>query len=81
MTAEEFNTKWAVFLEPGFSGLEIDENEITLWLDQKFSEFSKRENFTYMQIKLKFGMCRFYATGVTGKEISEVEQFIDNAKV
>lgn len=77
MTANEFNTKYAAYLEKGHYGAEgFDDPEFLKWLDVKFQEFIKQPNFSYSQIKSKFNMGRFYAEGLTGEQISEVENKI-----
>jgi hypothetical protein len=74
MTKEEFNIKYKDFIETrtylnkygelvtqSFDGLEFDIKEVTLFLDNIFESLSKIPGFTYSQIKLKFGMTRFYS--------------------
>lgn len=75
MTREEFNTKYDKYLErrtytdkfaqpveQKFGGLEFDIPEVTEFLDKIFTDFVKIPEFTYYQIKEKFGMTRFYST-------------------
>lgn len=76
MTTEEFNKKYNDYLEPGHYGLAVDNEEFIEWLDGKFQDFIKSPDFTYSQIKTKFGMGRFYAEGISSKEIQEVENKI-----
>lgn len=76
MTAEQFNEKYKDFLEEGHYGLDVHAPEFIKWLDVKFEDFIKKPNFTYSQIKAKFGYGRFYCEGLDMKEISEVEQKI-----
>ena len=76
MTVDEFNEKYKAYLEDGHYGLAIDSFEFIDWLDSKFQEFIKVPNFTYSQIKVKFGMGRFYCEGLSIKQISEVENMI-----
>lgn len=74
----EFNKKYRKWLEEGHYGLDIDLSDETLKkLDEKFQEFIKRPDFTYSQIKLKFGMGRFYAKGLTREEEREIEKLIE----
>ena len=62
MTCEEFNKKWAQYLEPGFYGLVISDAGVIEYLDEEFSaEVLENPAFTYAQIKLKFGRARVYA--------------------
>lgn len=78
MTASEFNNKYKDFLEEGYYGLSFDEPELTIKLDKKFQEFIQRPGFKYKQIKVKFGMGRFYATQVSKEESDEIEYNITN---
>lgn len=60
MTAQEFNKKWERHLEDGYYGMAFDD-EIPQYVDEKFEEMLKEfPNFTYSQIKLKFGQPRVY---------------------
>lgn len=61
MTEQEFNTKYADYIEEGFLGLEVDIEPITQWLDGIMSVLIKIPEFKLKQIKLKFGMFRFYS--------------------
>jgi hypothetical protein len=76
MTAEQFNEKYKDYLENGHYGLGIDIHELTEWLDSKFQEFIKQPEFRYSQIKVKFGMGRFYCEGLSSDEIYSVEDKI-----
>ena len=64
MKAEQFNNKYKDFIEPGFEdqGLEFDNEQVTLFLDNIFMDLTKIPGFQFSQIKLKFGQCRFYTT-------------------
>jgi hypothetical protein len=73
MTTEEFNKKYADYLEKGHYGLAISDPEFVEWLDGKFQEFIKQPGFQYSQIKSKFGMGRFYCEGLTSEQVREVE--------
>lgn len=63
MTAQEFNKKYKDYLETGFEdqGLEFDIPEVTKFLDEVFEDVIRIQNFNFAQIKLKFGMARFYS--------------------
>ena len=78
MNNNEFNKKYKDFLEEGFSGLEIDIPEVTEWLDKKFEQFILKPGFKYSQIKVKFGMGRFYCKGISFQEINDIENYISN---
>ena len=61
MTTEEFNDKWGEHLEPGHYGLAISDDKVIGYLDEEFEKLNKiSPNFTYSQIKLKFGYSRVY---------------------
>jgi len=78
MTAKEFNEKYRKYLEDQHYGAEgFDVPEFLDWLDIKFQEFIKKDNFSYSQIKSKFEMGRFYCEGLTSEEIKEVERKIE----
>lgn len=77
MTAQEFNKKWNFYLEEGHYGAEgFDNPEFLTWLNNKFQTFTRFDNFTFSQIKSKFGMGRFYCTGIPSELINEVEDKI-----
>lgn len=63
MTADEFNGKYKAYIEEGFEdqGLEFDIPSVTKFLDGIFTDLVWIPGFHYSQIKLKFGMARFYA--------------------
>lgn len=72
----DFNKKWSKYLENGHYGLVINNQEVIDYLDKEFEkEVKQNPNFTYSQIKLKFGYSRVYAS--TDK-IFEWEDEIDN---
>jgi hypothetical protein len=75
MTADQFNEKYKDFLEEGHYGLSFNIPGFTLWLDKKFEQFILKPGFSYSQIKVKFGIGRFYCEGLTNEEINEVEQY------
>lgn len=61
MTIEEFDEKWKNHLEPGHYGLAIDNEKVTDYLDETFTQLKKQfPDFQYSQIKLKFGTARVY---------------------
>jgi hypothetical protein len=59
-TSEEFNTKYAQYLEVNFDGLIINYPSVIHYLDQIFQDLIKIEGFKFNQIKTKFGMARVY---------------------
>jgi hypothetical protein len=61
MTLDEFNTKYAQWLEEGHYGLDIDNPAVIEFLDELFEDYlTKIEGFFYTQIKLKYDYSRFY---------------------
>ncbi len=72
-----FNNKYKQWLVDGYIGLEFDYPEVTEYLDKRFQEFIKRDDFKYQQIKLKFNMARFYADGLERFELDDIEFNID----
>jgi hypothetical protein len=76
MTAHQFNEKYKEYLEEGHYGLDVHNEKFINWLDEKFQEFIKKPDFSYSQIKAKFGYGRFYCEGLTREEEFEVEEKI-----
>jgi len=76
MTSQEFNKKWAEFLEEGHYGLALDKPEVVEFLDKEFEQLSKLPDFKFSQIKSKFNSFRFYADGVPAEKRSEIEKKI-----
>ena len=74
MTSQEFNKKWAEFLEEGHYGLALDKPEVVEYLDKEFEILSKLPDFKFSQIKSKFNSFRFYADGVSAEKRSEIEK-------
>lgn len=70
MTDNEFNKKYLPYLEEGHYGCSLGGGEVVDYLDKEFEKLTKLPSFSYSQIKLKFGMGRFYCEGV-GREITE----------
>jgi hypothetical protein len=61
MTIEQFNERYAQYLEEGHYGLDIDNPSVINYLDELFKEITfKYPDFQYSQIKVKFGEGRFY---------------------
>lgn len=61
MTAQEFNQKYKDYLEEGFYGLDIHIPSVIDYLDSMFENgLVNITGFKYSQIKVKFGMVRFY---------------------
>jgi hypothetical protein len=81
MSSDEFNEKYADYLEDNHYGLDIQDEEFIEWLDNKFQHFINIPDFTYSQIKVKFGQGRFYCEGLTRENIKEVEDKITSLKL
>ena len=61
MTQKEFNEKYKQYIPEGWYGLEFDITEVTTYLDSIMEDgLLNLPGFELHQIKLKFGMCRFY---------------------
>jgi uncharacterized protein with ACT and thioredoxin-like domain len=78
MTRQEFNEKWKDHLEDGHDGLGLDAEEIVDYLDKNFTIINQENpNFTYSQIKMKFGSSRCYINGIEAEEILVLEHQIN----
>lgn len=77
MTTKQFNEKYTDWLVPRYRGLEISNPDVIEYLDKRFTEFIKNDNFKYYQIKMKFGSARFYADGLSRGELENIEYNID----
>lgn len=76
-----FNTKWKDYLQEGHYGLDIYNREVEEYLNKVFIELTKIPNFKFQQIKLKFGMARFYTNldECLGSELSMlIERGVEN---
>jgi hypothetical protein len=62
MTSEDFNFKYSLYIEEGFTGLQFDVPEVTEFLDKVFQDFARICGFQFCQIKSKFSFFRFYST-------------------
>jgi hypothetical protein len=68
MTKEQFNKKYAKYLEERFYGLDIDIPELTDYLDTMFeNHYTKIDGFQFSQIKSKFGFIRIYCNLAEGE--------------
>lgn len=78
-TKDEFNHKYAFYLAEGFEtqGLEIEDEEVIKYLNDKFIELIKYPNFKYKQIKTKWNTACFYAQGLSEDIIDEITKQID----
>jgi hypothetical protein len=59
-TCEEFNTRYAQYLDIDLDGLIIEYPSVIHYVDQIFQDLIKIEGFKYSQIKTKFGLARVY---------------------
>jgi hypothetical protein len=78
MTTEQFNEKYKEYLGENHYGLDFEHPQAIEMLDKEFEELIKRPGFKYYQIKLKFGMARFYADAITNDEMYRIEDQINN---
>ena len=78
LTVNQFNAKYKNFLEPGFYGLDIVDQDVIDYLDAEFEkEIAVNEKFDYAQIKMKFGSCRVYATSdKTGRWEAKINELL-----
>lgn len=60
MTAYEFNTKYKQHIPEGWYGLEFNTPPVTEYLDIVMEDLITIPGFELYQVKLKFGMARFY---------------------
>jgi hypothetical protein len=75
MTTKEFNEKWKDHLEPRHYGMAIGIPEVIEYMDREFEkEKQVNPDFTYSQIKTKFGTARVYTSS---DKASEWEGYID----
>ena len=63
MNISEFNEKYKNYIEEGFEGLSIHDENVIDFLDGVFVDIvTDFPDFKYAQIKLKFDMVRFYSS-------------------
>jgi hypothetical protein len=74
MNLIDFNKKYKKYLQKDNPGLLFYDINFIKWLDNQFQEFIKIPEFSYSYINSKFGYGIFYATGISIKQIREVEQ-------
>jgi len=80
MTMEEFNEKYANHIEDGHYGLALHNEKIVDMLDGIFQVLTLDPDFTFSQIKVKFGHSRIYSNA--DDEINRsIERLIDRAYV
>ena len=58
--SEEFNDKYAAYLEEGHYGMSIEEPSVLTYVDQIFNDLIKIPGFQFSQIKTKYGLARVY---------------------
>jgi hypothetical protein len=59
-TNEEFNTKYAEYIEEDNYGMVIGVPAVLSYIDTVFNDLIKIPGFKYSQIKTKFGLARVY---------------------
>lgn len=78
MTSNEFNEKYKDHLEEGFEGLVFLNEEIIDYCDKIFQILLiTNPNFTYSQIKCKWGTSRVYINNVDIRICKIIEDNID----
>jgi hypothetical protein len=78
MTTKEFNQKYEKFIKTGFYGLSIQNENVISFLDNIFQDLITIPNFQFTQIKLKFGVARFYSNLRSSELQSIIEQGINS---
>lgn len=78
MTRKEFNRKYKAYIEEGFYGLAIDNEEVIDFLDREFPYIinNSMQPFRFSQIKTKFNYSRVYCNA-DSKTIRYLESEID----
>lgn len=79
-TPKQFNNKWSNRLERGFDkkGMMINNEEIINLVDRHFTKFEKLyPDFSFSQIKIKFGSARVYIENVNVRDINKLEERIN----
>ena len=75
---EKFNERWKDHLEKGHYGMTIDDPDVISYMDYNFKILkSINPNFTFSQIKLKFGSARVYVEKAPNQQCSVWEQQIN----
>ena len=78
-TPEEFNEKYKDFLEEGHYGMTLGNKDVLKYLDAEFSqEIKQNPDFSYSQIKDKWGMTRIYAETLDPSITYEWERSVDS---
>jgi hypothetical protein len=79
----EFNEKWVKYLEPRFYGMAIEHPLVLKYMDEEFEkETTTNPDFTYSQLKLKFGTARVYTTSAHNNEWEEtIDKLIKEPKI
>ena len=72
-TSDEFNEKWAEFIEEGHYGNTIENIEALKYLDEEFKALTLINGFKFSQIKSKFGSYCFYADNTSEGKLHEIE--------
>jgi hypothetical protein len=71
MTIDEFDKKYAAYLEFGFDGMEFEDKEIVDLVDRYFTEYIKIPGFSFSQVKNKFGEAHVYLENADGTELEK----------
>lgn len=82
MTAQEFNQKYKQYIPENWYGLQFDILEVTEYLDAVMQDLITIPGFELHQVKLKFGMARFYCeTNWYNKHLEAALQFAIEEKI
>jgi hypothetical protein len=65
MDSQEFNEKWADYLEEGHYGCDLSNERIIDFIDGIMEDLTKIEGFEFAQIKQKFHFHCFYAKNIS----------------
>ena len=76
MTLNEFNNKWSSNIPKGWYAMTIEDEEVIDYIDEVLEEYAPCREIEIHQIKLKFGMARFYVQGLEDIQL-EVEKTIN----
>jgi hypothetical protein len=60
MTAQQFNEKYKQYIPEGWYGLSFNTPSVTEYLDTVMEDLITIPGFELHQVKMKFGMARFY---------------------
>ena len=77
MTSKEFNEKYKDYLEEGHYGMSISDEDVISISDKFFQRCIELPEFSYSQIKTKFGTSRVYCEPAIKLDTSFLEDVIN----